>query len=177
MISSLIPFLIAITFLTRSHPNMSASLKFHASGNDKYTKLVGGASTRIALQMLRDIKPPVTSDSYVLDNACGPGIVTEVIKNHNVDTSIMCADLTQGMLDQVKTKRESKGWKKVETELLDMRDLKSLKDNSFSHSFTCIGLQSLAGTDDPDGPLEAVKELYRTAKVGGVCSIATWSGT
>lgn len=152
----------------------SRSLDFHHVHSDDYSRLVGGASERIGHSMLKDLSSPITPESYILDNACGPAIITSVIKSVEPKARVVAVDLTVGMLDQVKAKIEKFCWTDVETELLDIRELKTLKGDSFSHSFTSLGLQAL--WPDAEGPLKACKELYRVAQPGGICVIATWHG-
>lgn len=154
--------------------NSSQSLDFHKIHNDEYTRIIGGASVRISQFMVQDIFPVITPESYILDNACGPAIVTSVIKEQEPKAKIIAADLTQGMLDQVRIRVELHKWTDVETQRVDMRDLKGLKDGSFSHSFTCLGIQALTAAEE--GPLQACKELYRVAQPGGVCVVACWLG-
>jgi ubiquinone/menaquinone biosynthesis C-methylase UbiE len=62
----------------------------------------------------------------------------------------------------------------VEVEQLDMRCLKALKDNSFTHTFTNFGIAVMG--EDAEGLLKAVSELHRVLKSGGICVVTTWAG-
>jgi ubiquinone/menaquinone biosynthesis C-methylase UbiE len=55
-----------------------------------------------------------------------------------------------------------------------MRDLETLKDNSFTHAITNFGI-ALMG-EDAEGPLNAVRGLHRVLKPGDVCIVTTWAG-
>lgn len=123
--------------------------------------------------MLSTISPAITPTSYVLDNACGPGIVTEQIKLQHSDVEIMAADHSEGMIDETKRRAEKEGWKNVQTELLDIRDLKSLPDETFTHAVMNLGLPV---PGDPEGGVKAVREMFRILKPEGVAMMSTWAG-
>ena len=111
--------------------------------------------------------PPITSDSVILDNACGPGIVTgQIIKesNSNPTPQFFAADLSPAMLEQL---RKHDWASKVQAEVMDAQDLK-YPDDKFTHSFTNFALMGL-----PD-PLKAAQQIYRTLKPGGTAALTTW---
>ena len=111
--------------------------------------------------------PPITSDSVILDNACGPGIVTgEIIKQSEPTTTpqFFAADFSSAMLEQL---RKHEWASKVHPELMDAQDLK-YPDDKFTHSFTNFALMAI-----PD-PLKAAKQIYRTLKPGGTAALTTW---
>jgi len=110
---------------------------------------------------------PITSDSVVLDNACGPGIVTgEIIKLAKPDTTpeFFAADFSPAMLEQL---RKHDWGPRVHAEVMDAQDLK-YPDDKFTHSFTNFVLMAL-----PD-PLKAAQQIYRTLKPGGTAALTTW---
>jgi ubiquinone/menaquinone biosynthesis C-methylase UbiE len=78
------------------------------------------------------------------------------------------------MADLVRGKAAENGWENVETDVLDVRDLKTLKDNTFTHVITNFGFA--ADVKDLNGPLKAAKEMYRVLKPGGVTVVTAWSG-
>jgi len=45
------------------------------------SKSMGPTSRRLATQVLSETSPPITAESYILNNPCGPGIVTAEIKS------------------------------------------------------------------------------------------------
>tara|TARA_R110002060_G_scaffold34392_5_gene45262 strand:+ start:114 stop:428 length:315 start_codon:yes stop_codon:yes gene_type:complete len=70
--------------------------------------------------------------SYILDNACGPGIVTEQIKVQHPNVRIMASDLSPAMIEEVTQRIKVEGWNNIETATLDVRSLSSLKDDTFT---------------------------------------------
>lgn len=155
----------------------SPSLDYHSKHSDLYERTAGRSTRIVAHDMLSTISPPITSSSYVLDNACGPAIVTSIIKSSIPSALIVCADLTDGMLGQVQAKIVENGWMGVSTEKQDLMNLDKLKDGSFSHVITNFGIQSLVTQDgDRTRAMASVKEMYRVLKTGGVCAISIWSG-
>ena len=111
--------------------------------------------------------PPITSDSIILDNACGPGIVTgEIIKQSKPDTTpqFFAADYSPAMLEQL---RKHTWASEVHSEVMDAQDLK-YPDEKFTHSFTNFALMAI-----PD-PIKAAKQIYRTLKPGGTAALTTW---
>ena len=79
------------------------------------------------------------------------------------------------MIALVERKSAEKGWKNVSTDVLDVRDLKILEDNTFTHVIANFGFAP--NVEDLSGPGKAAKEMYRVLKPGGVTVVTTWSGT
>jgi ubiquinone/menaquinone biosynthesis C-methylase UbiE len=123
--------------------------------------------------MILTIDPPITRSSYILDNACGPGIVSEKIKLMHLDAKIMAADIAPRMNDQVQQAIKANGWSNMQTAVLGIRDLSTLKDGTFTHVFTNLGLP--VPGDLGSGP-KITKEIFRVLKIGGVALISPWAG-
>lgn len=123
--------------------------------------------------MLSTISPPIAPSSYILDNACGPGIVSEQIKLLHPDARIIATDLAPAMIEEVQRKIKAEGWSDVQTDVLDVRDLSSLPDETFTHVFTNLGLPV---PGDPESGLKAAKEAFRVLRLGGVALFSTWAG-
>lgn len=132
------------------------------------------ATHNIATHILDTLTPPINSSSYVLDNAAGTGIVSAVIKMQQPHAHIKAVDLSPNMLETLKIKMEANNWTDVETEVLDVRDLKTLHDKTFSHIITNMGFAP--DVNDMEGPLKAAKEMWRVLKPGGVAVVTTWIG-
>lgn len=128
----------------------------------------------ITQNFLSSVNPPIDASSYVLDNACGPGVVTDLIKSKVPDVRIVCADYNVSMLKEASKKAKVNGWTKFSAVKLDMRKLHPLKDNTFSHVVTNFGLQS--NVVSLHSPKEATKEIYRVLQPGGTALISIWSG-
>ncbi|KAK0122030.1 hypothetical protein ONS95_010295 [Cadophora gregata] len=122
--------------------------------------------------MVLSISPPITDASYILDNACGPGIVSEKIKVRHPNARIMAADLSPAMIEEVTHRITTEGWKDMETDMLDARNLSSLTDNTFTHVFTNFGLPVPGDTGSSN---KVISEIFRVLKPGGVGSVSTWA--
>jgi ubiquinone/menaquinone biosynthesis C-methylase UbiE len=99
--------------------------------------------------------------------------VTEQVKLLHPETRILAADLSPSMIEEVKKNINANGWRNVETETLDVRDLSKLADNTFTQVFTNMGIQV---PNDPSSSLVAIKEMYRILQVGGAAVTSTWAG-
>lgn len=113
---------------------------------------------------------PITSTSVIHDNASGPGVLAgEVLRLPGVASGnvsrIHCTDFSPAMIRVL----ESKGWGQkygVEALVMDSQAL-SFPDNTFTHSFTNLGIFAL-----PD-PLEGMKEIHRTLQPEGLAIVTT----
>ena len=122
-----------------------------------------------ALESVRSV-PPITSTSVVLDNACGPGIVSGQIISHYKSGEALpemyATDFSKAMIRML----HKKPWAdNVTTEVMDARDLK-FPDDKFSHSFTNFALMALPKEE----AVKAAKQLYRTLMPGGTAVVTTW---
>lgn len=151
------------------------SKSFHDAHGSTYDRMASGCTRTVAEKFLPELSPPITDSSYVLDNACGTGFVTRLIKAQHPSARIKCADLAPGVLDVLRSHVEENGWDGVDAEVLDVRDLKTLKDDTFTHVITNFGFSPTP--DDQDGPTKAAAEMFRVLKKGGVCIVTTWAGT
>lgn len=138
-----------------------------------YERMSGNCTRIVASQMLHNLNPPIDSSSYILDNACGPGIVSEQIKLVYPDAKIMATDLSSSMIEEAQNTIEKEGWNNMEIGLEDVRDLKGLKDDTFTHAFTNLGMP--VPGDDESG-VKITSALFRVLKVGGVALVSTWAG-
>lgn len=137
-----------------------------------YERMSGNCTRLIAKEIVCSASPPITDSSYILDNACGPGIVSEQVKAQHPNARIMAADLSPAMIEEVMQRIKTEGWNDVETDTLDVRSLSSLKDNTFSHVFTNLGLP-IPG--DIGSSTKVISEIFRVLKPGGMGSISTWA--
>ncbi|KAF2097662.1 S-adenosyl-L-methionine-dependent methyltransferase [Rhizodiscina lignyota] len=142
-------------------------------GSD-YERMCCGCTSVLASQMVSRTAStnPITSSSYILDSACGPGIVTQEIKRLYPDARILASDLSPAMLADVERKRGQLGWKDVETKVLDVRSLEGINDETFSHVFVNLGIQI---PNDPEGPVKMTREVFRVLKTGGVAILSNWA--
>ncbi|PVH82562.1 hypothetical protein DL98DRAFT_653286 [Cadophora sp. DSE1049] len=84
----------------------------------------------------------------------------------------MAADLSPAMIEEVTQRIKTKGWNNMETDILDVRSLSGLKDNTFTHVFTNLGLPV---PGDTGSSTNVISEIFRVMKPGGVASVSTWA--
>jgi len=148
----------------QSHFNRNASL---------YEKLTGGTTRRVAEGFLHHL-PPLTSSTRILDSACGPGVVTQLIlekaKEQGVDPGpyVLGIDNSQGMIDQFEGKKQTLGWTTAESKTMSAETLTGLEDGSFDAVIMNFGIFAL-----PDA-VKGAEEMRRVLKPGGVAIISTW---
>ncbi|KAL0936041.1 uncharacterized protein CTRU02_208256 [Colletotrichum truncatum] len=96
------------------------------------------------------------------DNACGSGVLTQEIqkslpKGVLEESSFLCADLAQNMVDLAKERVVNEGWLNTEVRLLD-----ATKTGLPADSFTHIGLSmALNIIPDPDAVLADCKRILK----------------
>ncbi|KAF8852604.1 S-adenosyl-L-methionine-dependent methyltransferase [Acephala macrosclerotiorum] len=116
-----------------------ASHNFYNAHANNYDRMTSGGSLGIAKQAIAMLPVPVKRSSYVLDNACGTGIVSEVLKSQCSSVHIMGADLASGMLEIYKSTAKQFGWENIDTMVQDVRNLNEIQDETFSHVITNMG--------------------------------------
>jgi len=79
---------------------------------------------------LLGLLPPIDSHPRVLDNACGSGRQTEVLRqayeDKNLPIDITSCDLSPGMIDAVQKRIEKGNWKNVKTLIVNAEVCPSL---------------------------------------------------
>lgn len=124
---------------------------------DSRSKMMSFAPALIALA------PPITNTSIVLDNACGPGVITDGIKTQSIPPARLCAvDVSPGMIETLR----QKALPGVEAEVMDAQKL-SFRDDTFTHSFTNMGIFLFPN------PEKGAAEIYRTLKPGGIAVVTS----
>lgn len=135
--------------------------------------MAGNCTRIVAEHIIATISPPITSASYILDNACGPGTVSEQIKHLHPDAKVMATDLNEGMIKEVEKQIRVKGWTNMQTGLSDIKSLHNMPDATFTHAITNFGM---CASGNSESGLKAFKELFRVLQVGGVAVVTTWAG-
>ena len=153
---------------------MAAAKSFHDTHSNTYDRMAGNCTLSVATIVLADLPVPITPDSYILDNACGSGLVTSILKASHPFARIHGADLAPGMISIYSDRVSRHSWENITSEVLDVRDLKTIKDETFTHVVTNFGFAP--DVADLQGPLRAAKEMYRVLKPGGVAIVTTWAG-
>lgn len=103
-----------------------------------------------------------------LDVACGPGDVTfPLAEAVGAGGSVLGVDLSQAMVDLLRTEAEARGLRRVEARRMGAEAL-DLDDASFDLAVSSLGLMY------PPDPLAAVGEMRRVARPGGRVVSAVW---
>jgi ubiquinone/menaquinone biosynthesis C-methylase UbiE len=132
-----------------------------------YEDGTGGCTRELAEHCL-PLLPPLTPDSIVLDNACGSGIVTDLIL-HVTDPKIRpTIHAVDGAPNMVEITRERfMAIENIQVTLMLAEELKFPND-TFTCSITNLGLPFF---NDPD---QGAKEIFRTLKPGGMALVTGW---
>lgn len=122
-------------------------------------------------RMAVTLAPPITSESVVHDNACGPGVVTNAVLTVFANTSgrpprIIASDIVPGMVELAGKKSPT-----VEAHVMDAKRLDKIPDGILTHSFTNFLFVRGWGEDDM---VAFASEIYRTLRPGGTACNAAW---
>ncbi|KAK0721617.1 S-adenosyl-L-methionine-dependent methyltransferase [Lasiosphaeria miniovina] len=115
-----------------------------------------------------------TSKPFKLfDNACGSGPVPSEL--HRLippavlaQSSILCGDFSEQMVQMVQKRAESEAWTNVEAKVIDAQN-NGLATASFTHVATNIGFHCV-----PDSKA-ALDEAIRILEPGGILGFTTWN--
>ena len=142
--------------------------------NSNYERMTGNCTRLIATEIISTISPPITTTSYILDSACGTGIVSEQIKLQHPSAKIMATDLAPKMIEGLQQRIKAEGWSNMQTATLDSRALTSqLPADSFTHVISNLGLPV---PGDAGSGLAIAREIFRLLQPGGVTVLSTWAG-
>lgn len=138
---------------------------------ETYEMLTGG-STRELARYLLDLTPDIYSSSTILDNACGPAVLTdELLSKLPKDVgppTINAVDGSPRMIDLARKRLGILAEGPVSLGVMPAERLE-FHDNTFTHSFTNQGILFFSQ------PEEAAKEIYRTLKPGGISIVTSWA--
>ena len=151
-----------------SKPSVTASEMFDTLASS-YEASTGGCTRETAMHLV-DILPPIDSDSMVLDNACGNGIVAQEVLFKYPDTpiKITCVDNAKSMVDLARhTLPATKSSATLSFDVMDGVDL-TYPDETFTHSITNMGIFFF-----PDAAKGAA-QIHRTLKPGGTAIVTSW---
>ncbi|TGO43676.1 hypothetical protein BCON_1116g00010 [Botryotinia convoluta] len=132
-----------------------------------YERRLGG-STRRVIEYAISLLSGLPENPKILDSACGPGMVTEVILKAYPKAHIHAADVASGMIALLENLINLNGWQdRVKTGVMDGVSL-SYADEIFDVSITNFGIFFYSD------PVIGAKELYRTLKPGGKAVVSCW---
>lgn len=149
---------------------------------ESYIKRSGGCNPPLAdtlIDLVQTLLPPSDKPLRILDNGCGPAIMTSQCLKHPAITNhrnlhISAVDIGK---DFVASNRSlianhpewNQDGKVIDTAVEDACNL-SFRDKTFDASFTALAIFAF-----PD-PAKAARELYRTLKPGGVTAVSMFKG-
>ncbi|KAM0803790.1 S-adenosyl-L-methionine-dependent methyltransferase [Usnea florida] len=164
----------------RAHINST----FSGEMAKNYHQRTGGCNVILANELIPltipSLPPPTTTPNFrILDNACGPmvltaqSLLTSAITSHRsvhisaVDLSADFIKHNRDLLSSPDTAHWNTDGRKVDTAEMDGMDLQ-FPDSTFDLSFTSLAIFAFAD------PVKGARELYRTLKPGGVTAATTW---
>ena len=165
------------------HSNLPSNT-FSGDMAKTYNQRTGGCNIILANHLISltipSLHPPAsTLNLRILDNACGPMVLTTqsllnpTITSHpfvHISAVDLSADFiihNRALLSSPNTATWNTNGRKVDTAEMDGTDLQ-FPDSTFDLSFTSLGIFAF-----PD-PVKGARELYRTLKPGGVTAATTW---
>jgi SAM-dependent methyltransferase len=150
-----------------SAPKLTATQHFNKTA-DKYEATTGGGTRELAqhaISFIADLKP-LTSESKILDNACGTGIVTDIILKSGIQPEIHAIDVAENMVSIARDRVSSHP--NVHAAVMTGEEL-SFPDNTFTHSITNLGLMYFTDAD------KGAREIARTLHPDGVAVVTGWT--
>lgn len=142
---------------------------------EQYESNTGDCSRQLAQKVLARAQDrvPITANATILDNACGTGIVTDVLLNTPsaiaaAAPTIHAVDGAANMVSIARARFASNA--NVHVKQTPGEDLSSFPDNHFTHSFTNLGIMFF------DDPARGAAEIRRTLQPGdrGVAVVTGW---
>ncbi|KAJ4139697.1 hypothetical protein NW768_001039 [Fusarium equiseti] len=150
-----------------SAPKLTATEHFNKTAA-KYEAATGGGTRELAqhaISFISNLKP-VTSESKILDNACGTGIVTDIIVKSGTQPEIHAVDVAENMVNIASGRFSSHP--NVHTGVMPGEEL-SFPDDTFTHSITNLGLMYFTDAD------KGAREIARTLRPDGVAVVTGWT--
>ncbi|KAL8797484.1 MAG: hypothetical protein Q9195_000300 [Heterodermia aff. obscurata] len=154
---------------------MSTRGKIHGewdSVSTLYHTVVGQLTIPIAaglVDWVHDNAPLNRPDVSVMDNGCGTGIVSSVLKRNYPTLPLLATDFSSGMIDEVLRNAEASGWTNFQARFLDSRNLTSVETESITHLFTTF---MICLAPDPD---QIASEMHRVLQHDGILGLAVWA--
>ncbi|EUC33802.1 hypothetical protein COCCADRAFT_25976 [Bipolaris zeicola 26-R-13] len=156
--------------MTSSKPSMDTLYSDFAS---KYETSSGGCTRQLATHLV-SLLPPLSNNSHIHDNACGPGILAQelLLQNPSLHPSIICTDSSPQMITLAQhtlpTLTPSNTTTNLSFHVLPGDALSPLPSNSFTHSITNMGIFFFTN------PLKGASEIHRTLSPTGTAIVTTW---
>ncbi|KAM0242132.1 hypothetical protein ACHAP5_007369 [Fusarium lateritium] len=137
-----------------------------------YGEIVGDGMEQLAAVSISCVEPLGTTEAIVHDVGCGLGAATSAVatsfKSENV--AIKGTDINEDVLEAYRQNIAQNKWPagafKMDASALDF------SDETFTHSIGSALIFVL-----PNDGVDAMKEMYRTLKPGGVAIVNSWAYT
>jgi ubiquinone/menaquinone biosynthesis C-methylase UbiE len=98
------------------------------------------------------------------------GTVGEQVKLLHPHATILATDIAPGMIDEIQQTIKTNEWSNMNIEIPDIRDLSTLRDETFKHVITNLGLPA---PGDLESSIKIMNEIFRVLKIGGVALVST----
>lgn len=145
--------------------------KYFSAIAANYAQHTGDSTRRTFEQAFDDIQAinPITKKSLVHDNAAGPGTATSVLVDKIPADELPTILVTDNVDPMVQAAKDSfSAWPNIEARLADSLNLQDIPTDHFTHSILNFSVFAFANYQ------EALKEIYRTLKPGGLAAVLTW---
>lgn len=141
----------------------------------RYEATIGGFARGVARHIVRGpVGASITSDSVVLDSACGPAVVTEEIlfalPASSTFPTVHAVDISPAMIGVARSRPTLAPHADRITFGVMPGETLDLPDETFTHSITNLGIFFF--TDAAKG----AQEVFRTLKPGGVAALSCMAG-
>ncbi|KFZ11558.1 hypothetical protein V501_04697 [Pseudogymnoascus sp. VKM F-4519 (FW-2642)] len=139
----------------------------------RYETTMGGLSRELSRHIIRGPAASISTDSVVLDNACGPAIVTEEIlfalPVSKPPPTIHAVDISPAMIGAARSKAALAAHAdRIHLAVMPAEKL-TFPDATFSHSITNLGIFFFADA------AQGAREIFRTLKPGGVAFLTVFA--
>ncbi|KAJ4252832.1 hypothetical protein NW762_010738 [Fusarium torreyae] len=137
-----------------------------------YQEIVGDGMEQLAAVSISCLDSFETSEIIAHDVGCGLGAATAalVVRTHSENLTIKGSDIDKGAVESYRQNIAQKNWP---AEVFEM-DASALKFGD--ETFTPTIANALIFTLPNDG-IDAMKEIYRTLKPGGIAVVNSWAYT
>lgn len=150
-----------------SASNLTATQHFNKTA-EQYEASTGGGTRELgqhAISLIAGLKP-LTSESKILDNACGTGVVTDIILQSGIQPEIHAVDGAENMIRIARDRFSSHP--NVHAAVMTGEEL-SFPDDTFTHSITNLGIMFFTDAD------KGAREIARTLHPDGVAVVTGWA--
>lgn len=145
--------------------------KYFSALAANYAQHTGDSTRRMFELSFDDIQAisPITKDSIVHDNAAGPGTATSILVEKFPAGELPAILITDNVPPMIQGAKESfASWPRIETRLLDSLNMQDIPADHFTHSILNFSVFAFSN------PLQALQEIHRTLKPGGLAALLTW---